>query len=224
MATKTTTPVPVVTGNTAGLSKTFSLAVPIHDDAGKTWTQITLIEPELRHRVLVQRAKSANLAEQTARMLSVLSDVPETAIRRMKQRDARACNRWIEEIVRSGIEADVLAEASGDVDNPFSDPRTFDLMAPVATDAQVLTTIMVREPDIETGIAIERMDLEGEKTAALIAACSGLVIPLVMRLRLRDVARLERYFDFFFEDGATAPPDRASANGATPAGAMLPSP
>lgn len=210
-------------GNTTGLTKTIGLAVPIRDDAGKVWSEITLIEPELRHRVHVQRQKTASFAEQTARMLSALSDVPESAIRRMKQRDARACNRWIEEVVRSGIDADLLAEAAGDIADPFSDPRTFVLMAPVPTEGQPLTAVTLREPDIETGIAVERMELEGEKTAALIAASAGLVIPVVMRMRLRDVARLERWFDFFFGDGATATEEEGSESEVLPAGATLPS-
>jgi len=219
MAKKPTTAAGAAGSHTTALSKTFKLAVPIRDDSGKVWSEITIAEPELRHRVHVQRQKTASLAEQTARMLSALSEVPEAAIRRMKQRDARSCNRWIEAVVRSGIEADLLAEAAGEIADPFSDPRTFELMAHVPTDGAPVTSVTVREPDIETGIAVERMELEGEKTAALIAACSGLVIPVVMRMRLRDVARLERWFDFFFGDGEIQTEGAESASAAAPDGA-----
>jgi hypothetical protein len=202
-------PTPAAAGNAAAgdgaLRKTFKLAVPVRDDAGHVWSEITVVEPELLHRVHVQRQKTATRAEQTARLIAALSGVPEPVVRRMKTRDAHTISHWIDDVVESGARADALAEMASGEERRHETSRSFQLLAPVLTADRPVTEVTVVEPDLEAGIAVEKMDLEAEKTAALIAICAGVTIPVVMRMKLRDIVRIERWMDFFFNAGEASP-------------------
>ncbi len=91
---------------------------------------------------------------------------------------------------------------------PALDPdRAFVLQVPVAGAGPApLTSITVREPDLEAGIAVERSsETAAGATAAMIAALSGQSIPTVMRLAQRDVSRIERWLDFFSSAGEPSP-------------------
>jgi len=208
---------------TTSASKVFNLAVPITDDAGSTWTSITLREPTLRDQAAVQRRTSATGTEQTAQLLSILSGVPESAVRRLKTRDARRMQKWERLLVADAIEKDVAA------DDPTADLapyRTFVLASPIQTDTGALTEITVREPDLEAGIAIEKFKTTAEQTAAMLSALSGHPIPVVMRLAARDVARIERWLSFFSTDGEDSPSEEEKNNAsgeAAPAGETSPS-
>jgi hypothetical protein len=206
------------------LTKTFRLAVTIRDDKGQEYRELTLVEPELQHRVKVQRSRTATETERTIGLIAALAGVPEAAVRRLKTRDAFRIKSWIDEIAASGVMLDMAAEKEGGVtpEDELDSERTFSLMAPIETNAAPILHLTVREPDLEAGIAVERMDTVGEQTAALIASCSGQIIPVVMRMKLRDVARVERWLSFFSLAGEP-PAEEASTDAEKPstAGATL---
>jgi hypothetical protein len=255
----------------AGATATVTLAVPIGDDKGNTWRELTLVEPELQHRAKVQRAKTATQTEHVIGLIALLSGVPEVAIRRMKARDAHRIKAWLDGVLMAGVRADVLAEvaAAGEpmsleaalavmevtlldvppgaeeiaararkrieasdevarraaLASPFVPPldptRTFDLYGPVETNDGKVARVTLREPDLESAVAVERMnETSAQATAAMIASLSGLTIPVVMRMKQRDVVRMERWLDFFSDAGSPPPtPVRATtasgADGAT---------
>lgn len=211
----------------SAIERTFQLAVPIRGDDGKEWSALTLQEPLLRHRVEAQRRKSATETERTIVILSALSGASEAALRRMKSRDARKVSAWLDSLQVSARQADDLADAAeqNDVVSGSALPleRTFQLLVPIDVPGAPVTSVTVREPDLEAGIAVERMQSPGEQTAALIASCAGLVIPVVMRMSLRDVARLERWFDFFFDAGIDMPAETAETLPASTDGVTWPS-
>lgn len=182
---------------TIGASKVFKLAVPIADDAGSTWTSITLREPTLRDQANIQRRTTLSGTEQAAQLIAALSGIPESAVRRLKTRDVRRMERWQRRLVDEAIALDITA----DDDGALAPSKTFRLASPIETEATPITEITVREPDLEAGIAIEKFKTAGEQTAAMLAALSGLPIPAVMRLAARDVARIERWLSFFSKDG-----------------------
>lgn len=206
-----------------GETRTFTLTRPVVDDAGKEYATITIAEPELHHQVQVERKKTAGESEITAALIGLLSGLPDAAVRRLKLRDVIAIKTWLDGVISSGVKADLAREAAAplSLDEP---ERPFELLVPVALSDGVLTRITVREPDLEAGIAVERFALPSEQTAALIATCSGQIIPNVMRMKVRDVRRIERWFDFLLQPGAAQPPEpeAVSASRANGVGATSP--
>jgi len=189
---------------TTSASKVFNLAVPITDDAGSTWTSITLREPTLRDQANIQRRTTATGTEQAVQLIAALSGVPESAVRRLKTRDVRRMERWQRGLVDEAIAIDVTDDDNGD---HLAPSKTFVLASPIETESAPITEITVREPDLEAGIAIEKFKTAGEQTAAMLAALTGLPIPSVMRLAARDVARIERWLSFFSKDGELSEED-----------------
>lgn len=268
-------PAPPTVGHNGGpplapakLSRTFKLAVPISAGDGKTWDTIMLTEPELGHYIVVNRRKTASSIETMVHLFSLLSGVPEDALRRMKSRDARPVRDWVDAVRVSGALADVIRDAStpdgglpaalaiadaadalgaflppdlaataaaartaidaakaavaeavtdearaaaqavldAATDNPFKpdleSTRTFRLAVPLTMPgAAPVEMITLREPDLETGIAVEKAD-KAVASAAMLAVLSGHTIPTVSRLSQRDVVRMERWLDFFSDAGA----------------------
>lgn len=194
----------------AAETRTFALARPIADDTGKAYPSITLTEPELHHLAQVERKTTAGENEISAALISILSGVPETAVRRIKLRDVLQIQRWVDDVMASGVKADLLREAAAPIE--ANEPeRTFELLVPVVLNDATLARITMREPDLEAGIAIEKFKLPSEQTAALIATCSGQIIPNVMRMKVRDVRRIERWVDFLLQPGAEPPLEAEAA-------------
>jgi len=206
------------------LTQTFVLSRPIRSAGGQEWSELTVAEAELRHMAAADRKKTAGRNARLVDLIAELTGVPADAVTRLKQRDANAIDLWLEEMRDAAVAADALADmAAGIEDTTQEVSRTFDLLAPIATAGQPLTSITVTEPDLATGVAIEAMQTEAERTAALIAATSGLVIPTVMRMSMRDVARLNRWYDGFFVAGTPSPEaKRAAAADGLPDGASSP--
>lgn len=213
---------------TQGALETYTFRVPVTDDTGKTWTTVLIEDPELRHEAQVDRATTSSDMAAFALRLSTLTGMPVEAVHRIKFRDANALRDIIERLKDRGVKLDAEREAeerarNGGIPAPVESVRTFELIVPIPTDGAPMTHITVTEPDIASGIAVERFKTGSEQTAALIASCSGQIIPLIMRMKVCDTARIERWINFLLQDGATLPPpspkagaaDSASADGAT---------
>ena len=179
----------------AGLTRTFALAVPIADDDGRTWSEITLREPELRDQASMQRGKTTTANERSARHIAELSGVPDIAVRRLKLRDARVIQAWLKSLNTEAMKHAPVEMGDGS--------HTFELLAPVTTNAGAVTHITLREPDIDTGIAVEKAggDTVAQATAAMIAALSDISVPVAMRLSVRDVTVMETWLGFFSPPG-----------------------
>lgn len=180
---------------TLGLVRSFALRVPIADDKGNVYPVLIVHEPEQHHFATMQRA-GKGVAGSFA-LLAALTGVPVSAIQALRHRDHNPIKGWIEELV-DGHDGDLVPdpEAAGE--------QTWDceLLAPIPTNAAPVTRVTVREPTIGSGIACERMKTEAEQTAALIAQITGLDIPVVMRMKRRDVVRIERWVAPFSLAGA----------------------
>jgi hypothetical protein len=171
----------------AALTTTIALTRPLRM-ADAEITELKLVEPELRHFVASGRRASAN--EQTAALIAALSGISEEAAVRLKLRDAKRIQRWFEELRRDALAPGGPGASDEDVD----DGRRFVLVAPIASGGDnIMSTLTLREPDLGSGVAVEKFKSEMEQTAALLAALSGLTIPAVMGLRLRDLARMEAW-------------------------------
>ena len=193
----------------ADARQTYKLIVPVTDGEGSAVVSLTIVDPELRHRAQVERLKPASQTEATRAMISVLTGVPADVVGRIKYRDYLAIDRIIESMVSRGVKADIATDAeryaaggSPDLDST----RTFKLIGAIATDAAPVSAVTAVEPDIDAGIAVERFKTEAEQSAAMIAKCTSLPIPVVMRMKLCDVLRLERWLNFFL-NGGWAPPE-----------------
>lgn len=196
---------PPASAPTPILKRTFTLSRPIFDEKGTTWTELTLVEPELQHQVKAQRGKTSTHTEQVAGFFAALSGVPEAAIRKLKTRDAHRMKAWVDTLSADGPED---AEPS-----LHESERRFELVCPIITDNMPLTALTVREPDLECAIAVERMATQAERTAALIASLSGVTIPIIMRMKMRDVVRIESWLGFFLPDGEASMGEAPPASG-----------
>lgn len=165
----------------AVLTKTFVLRRPIPGQNGKPISEITVEEPRLGHAVVAGRKTGAN--QQTIALLSAVSGVPEDSIKKLKTVDALRINVWLKTL--EGTNEVVEDPATGDV--------TLPLTVPIRDGNKLITEITLREPDLEAGIAVEKMVTQHEQLAATIASLSGLTIPTVNQLRLRDVAAVEAW-------------------------------
>lgn len=207
---------PAVAVTVTALTKTFTLARPIADDDGRSYATLTIAEPRLLHKMQVQRRQLTGAAptppgstvplppitsavEGTIALMALLASVPESAIRKLKMRDAEAIRLWIETRNSEGVKADEQLTAD---DALAAGEHTFVLLSPVETNTAQRTHITVREPDLEAAIAMESRRTEAERMAALIASLSDWVIPEVQRLAQRDVDRIERWLGFFSPAGA----------------------
>lgn len=170
---------------------TLALSRPIADDAGQSWSTLTFSEPDLGARMAAERETTSEVAQVT-RLFAELSGVPETAIAKLKTPDARKVNAWLDAL---GDDDDATAPTVE------GDRHTFTLLCPIVLDGQEpIKTITLREPDLAAGIAVERFKRRHEITAATIAALSGLTIPVVSRLKMRDAGRVEAWLIPFVAD------------------------
>lgn len=200
---------------------TYTLKSPITID-GETLTEVSLCEPELRHRIASQRSNSGSEIERFIVYVAALSGLPESTVRRLKHRDGKGIRELISQVSLRGVRADLMQEAAdgNGLSVPQGGRKTFDLLVPIPTDGDPLRSIDVEEPDVAAGLAVEKFKTEGEQVAALIATMSGQIIPLITRMRECDVKRIERWFDFFLNDGASSRPELSApeASGTGPAG------
>lgn len=175
----------VATGETMKLK----LAVPV-EDKGVVIGEVTVQEPELRHQIAAERTSSQT--EQAIRLISQLTGLPESVARRLKFRDAARIRGWVGGLMDSiePLDCDPLLEGG---------PKTFQLLVPI-DGGKPINEITIQEPDIEAGIAVEKFKHQHEQDAAMIAALSGLTIPVVSRLKMRDVARIKAWLLPFVTD------------------------
>lgn len=193
-----------ITGAAGDLARhTIQLAVPLTDTAGGVITTLDLRQPTLGDRAKVQRdAGATSEMKQGLAMVSALSGVPAETLQRIKIRDMMKVQSWIKAVTAlSDLPADFVspADAAGEAS------RTFVLSMPIRTAGADLTELTLREPDLDSGIAVERFTSPAEQSAALIAHLSGQIIPTVMRLSLRDANEIDRYLGFFFDPGVLSP-------------------
>ena len=166
---------------------TLKLSRPIKADDGRTWSEITIVEPELSHHIEADRKASG--MERAIAIYATISGIPEDAIRRLKTIDAKAIQRWI-----NGLRGGEPPVDNGGV-------WTFSLAFPIEVDGQPVAQISLREPDLEAGIALEKFNGKpNAQIAASIAALSGLTIPIVRRMKMRDVAQFEAWLYPFVAD------------------------
>ncbi|WP_171988140.1 phage tail assembly protein [Hyphomicrobium sp. NDB2Meth4] len=179
-----------------GLTKDFHLQVPITDEVGSAWTKITLREPTLADMIAVERKVTALGNAFTADMLSLLSNLPETAVRKLKFRDLRPIERWLNSLQHTVADDDPLEAVP---------QRTFKLLVPLQTNGAPITSLTVREPDLDCGIMVDKFKGAAEQQAAMIAALSDQVIPVITRMAMRDVRRIDAWLNFFSFAGAFSP-------------------
>lgn len=182
--------------STLGYVRTFTLRVPIIDDKGRPYEKLTVTEPEQHHYVEMQRAGRGVAASFV--LISALTGVPVSAIQQLRHRDHNPIKGWVEEIVSPPQGDDPVA----DPDAAGEQTWECDLAAGIPTNGPPVKRVTVREPTIGSGIACEKMKTEAEQTAALIAQITGLTVPVVMRMKRRDVVRIERWIAPFSMHGA----------------------
>lgn len=177
--------------------RTFTLSGPIADTTGNLVTTITLSEPELGHLMLAEHEKSGG--EQAAALISQLSGIPKAALRRLKLADLKAFERWMRELREIGGAAYEDDGAGGAV---------FTLALPIPVEGgKAIDKLRLRTPDLDASIAVEKFKKQHEQTAAMIAALADLTIPVVRRLKIRDVAVIEAWLaPFVTESEAPASP------------------
>lgn len=194
----------------APLQHTFVLSRPLKSQAGAIIRQITVTEPEQHHVVAAERAHPSSETEQSVHMLAALTGLHRDQVLGMSIPDAQRIQRWMERIMADAGHGDPPARFDEDY-------RTFVLCAPVETDRVPLTEVTVRPPDLASSIVAEKFKSESERLAAMIAELTGLTIPLVLRMKRRDIARIERWLTPFVvgsfsnedEPGVTLPSDFA---------------
>lgn len=174
---------------TPRLSQTFPLSRPIAHK-GQTWSEITLAEPHLSHFIVAERQPTNT--EFSISLVVQLSGIPEEAVRKMKLVDLRAVQKWVSHLRATGGALVSHDEATGHA--------VFALVVPIPTNTAPIETIRLREPDLESSVAVEAFKKQHEQTAAMIAALADLTIPVVSRLSLRDLAVIEAWLAPFVDD------------------------
>lgn len=170
------------------MTTTIRLVRPITEN-GQTWEELTVREPDLGDRIAAERKGEG--MEAAIQLFAILTGLPPAAARKMKTRDARAIQTWL---------GSITPEPEPETEPDLSETKTFRLSVPIEADGRVLTEITLREPDLEAGIAVEKLKGRYEQTAASIAVLSGLTIPVVRRLVMRDVVRMEAWLLPFVAD------------------------
>lgn len=175
-----------------GETRTFTLTRPLKDAEGNEVRELTLVEPELRHAVQAERAHPTSPSKQTIHLIAALGGVTEGVIERLVVKDAREIQRWLARLDTAAALRDHFEEGALE--------QTFELSVPIPTDKAPITRVTVRAPDLGASVAVERFKLDGEVKAALIAYLADLTIPVVMRMKRRDVARIEGWLGPFVDD------------------------
>jgi hypothetical protein len=160
-------------------------------DGERTWNEITVTPPTLGHHIAADQ-KPEGMA-QVVHLYSLLTGIPEEAIRRIKTVDSRAIQKFID---ARAVDAPAPAPIE---DN--GDGVVIDLLHPISAGGRPLKSITLREPDLEAGIAVEKVKGGPHQgTAASIAVLSGLTIPVVSKLSMLDVKRIEAWMLPFLTD------------------------
>lgn len=170
----------------AALSHTFALARPVNGKDGQPLAALTVAEPEQRHIVNAEREHAGSEAAQAVHMLAALTGLPRESVLAMSIADAQRIQRWMGQVMAEAIAIDAPAD-------PSEGARTFGLVAPIETDAVPVASVTVRAPDLAASIVVEKFKGDGQRLAAMIAELSGLSLPVVLRMKRRDVARIERW-------------------------------
>lgn len=184
-----TAPAVAETAETPKLTKTFALARPIVHQ-GETTSELTLSEPHLHHLITADRKPTTT--EFSISLVSQLSGLPEEAVRKLKLTDLRAVEKWV-----ANLRGSTPTLVSADEETGHA---VFALAVPIPTNAKPITTVRLREPDLEASVAVEAFKRQYEQTAAMIAALADLTVPVVSRLALRDLAAIEAWLAPFVED------------------------
>lgn len=172
--------------------QTFTLVRPIPGPSGEL-AALTLMEPQLKHMIVAERKKSR--AEQAMSLISALSGVPEVHLKRLKIQDVRAMERW----------ADGLRTSKTATVNPLPEGGAeVILTAPIQAGSATVSTIRLREPDLEASVAVESFEKPFEMTAAMIAALADLTIPVITQLTTADVAAIEEWLAPFVDSSSAA--------------------
>lgn len=171
------------------LTETFTLVRPIVHQ-GQTWTEMTLEEPQLLH--MIKAEKEPTSTEFSISLITQLSSIPPAVARKLKLRDLRAVERWVGTLRNTKATLVSADDATGEA--------TFGLIRPLPTNTAPIATITLHEPDLEASVAVEKFKKQYEQTAAMIASISGITIPVVSRLALRDLAVIEGWLLPFVDD------------------------
>lgn len=167
--------------------ETFKLTRPISSDGdGDPIDTLTMVEPELRHVAAAERKYPRNASAQSAHLIAALASISEDQARQLLFQDVQVIERWLLSIERKACFAD-------DPPAPGEFVRTFALSVPVPTDKLPLAEVTLKAPDLGASIAVEDVKgkSEADRVAALIAYLAGVTIPIVMRMKRRDIKRLE---------------------------------
>lgn len=170
---------------------TISLTRPISDDAGMSWTEVTLHEPELGHMLNAERDTTSSVTE-AMRLFAEVSGLPEIAIGRLKTKDAMAIRRVVDGFEKHASPVDARIDG---------DRHTIALDAPIELPGQApISHITLREPDMAVGVIVEKIHKMRARQAAMIAELSGIKIPVLRHLKARDIARIEAWLGPFVAD------------------------
>ncbi|MFM2422123.1 MAG: Phage tail assembly chaperone protein or 41 or 14 [Pseudomonadota bacterium] len=175
---------------------TIRLVAPIATEQGEI-THLTLRDPTLGE--LVQSDDHPGMLGSVQIIAAAANIKPDTA-RRLKTRDTIAASRWFDSLVPPAPPPALDDDGEPKAVDIEGGERTFDLLGPVEIGGKVVTQITLREPDVEVGIAIEKVKGAHRQTARMIAVLSGRTVPEVLKLRRRDVMVIERWLIPFVTD------------------------
>lgn len=177
---------------------TIDLSRPISDDAGMTWTEVTVSEPELGQMMTAERDTISDVTE-AMRLFAEVSGLPEIAIGRLKTKDAMAIRKAVDSFEKHASKVDARIDG---------DRHTLTLDAPIELPGQPpISQITLREPDMAVGVIVEKIKKMRARQAAMIAELSGLKIPVLRHLKARDIARIEAWLGPFVSDDASTEED-----------------
>ena len=185
MNTKTVKTPPSGARGDSGAREHFKLARPIVEDGVET-TEIVLGEPRFSDMAAATRKHPDSPTQQTVHLVALLAGVSEVGVRKMLVSDIQSIKAWFDR-----LDAEALDEFEAPVPGEYQ--RTFELIVPVQTDKGPVSNLTLNAPDLDSVVAAEKFKNAHEQTAAIIATCAGVTLPVVMGLCRRDVIRLEAW-------------------------------
>ncbi len=191
---------------------THTLVAPVEHEGERIGT-ITLTEPRAYDSIKVE-AKGVEGAKRLEALIWAISDLPDGV--HLKARDLGRIVKWLGGLTSDALALDGIIAAETEVD-PFDlepgagaasgmdeaeidaleDERTFNLLVPFEFEGRRVERLTATEPTLDAMLAGQKYKEPSRQTAAMVAAVTGQPLPVINRLALRDLNRVEAWLGPF---------------------------
>jgi hypothetical protein len=149
------------------------------------------------------KGKLVGATDEKIRLWARIANADIDDMRLLKLRDAAKIRTWLATLDPPIKRLPVTDDAIADLVEPEAEPEplgdhsTVPLLMPIMDGNTVISALPLREPDVGLGVIVEKLKGQYMIEASVLATLSGLTIPVVQQLKLRDLVAVRTRLDPF---------------------------